>query len=65
MTINKGQLQQELVNRQSAYTQLKQGTEALLAINKMYWTEQLLLRFTRRIAFIRLRQLAEILPDDD
>lgn len=64
MTIDKKQLQQELVNRQNVYTQLKRGAEALLALNKLYWTEQLLLRLTRRIATIRLRQMVEILPDD-
>ncbi|MBK8904484.1 MAG: hypothetical protein IPM53_25120 [Anaerolineaceae bacterium] len=64
MTIDKKQLQQELVIQQNAYTQLKQGAEALLTINKLYWTEQLLLRLTHRIATVRLRQLAAILPDD-
>lgn len=64
MTIDKKQLQQELADRQNAYIQLKQGAEALLAINKLYWTERLLLWLAQRIAVIRLRQLAEILPDD-
>lgn len=64
MTIDKKQLQQELADRQNAYIQLKQGAEALLAINKLYWTEKFLLWLTGRIATIRLRQLAELLPDD-
>lgn len=64
VTIDKKQLQQELADRQNAYTQLQKGAGALLAINKLYWTERLLLWLAQRIAVIRLRQLAEILPDD-
>lgn len=64
VTIDKKQLQQELADRQNAYTQLQKGAGALLAINKLYWTERLLLWLAQRIAVIRLRQLAGILPDD-
>lgn len=63
MNIDKKQLEQQLVNQQNAYTQLKQGAGALLDTN-LYWTERLLLRLTHRIATIRLQQLAEIRPDD-
>lgn len=64
MTIKKEQLQRQLINQRHAYTQLQQGTKTLLAANRLYWTERLLLKLAHQIASLRLRQLAGIMPDD-
>lgn len=63
--IDKEILQQNLAQRQVAYKQVQKGANTLLAVDVLFWTERLLLRLTRKVVTIRLKQVAELVPDGE
>lgn len=48
-----------------AYKQLLQGSEGLLELDRLYWTEKLLLMLVRSLYKRRLEQLGEVLRDGE
>lgn len=58
----KEQLIDRLRQTGKAYKQLLVGSEALLELNSLYWTEKLLLKLVRMVYQIRLNQLAAVMP---
>lgn len=62
--MNQQQMENKFKAMGQAYQQLQEGSETLLEIDGLFWTEKLLLRIVNRLYYTRLNQLGEILRDE-
>lgn len=61
------QLAQKLLRMEQAYSELATGSETLLQLDTVYWTEKLLLKIVRSLYRHRLDQISDItkhIPDE-
>ncbi len=58
----RAEIQEQLLEKKLAYSQLLQGAEALHKDGTLFWTERWLLRLIATVAARRLAQLGSILP---
>lgn len=68
MALTGKNLQAKLSQMQEAYRELFLGSQTLIELDSLYWTERWLLRMVNRIARRRLKQLGDAstsLPDPD
>ena len=58
------EIMERLENMGGAYEQLHAGASTLLEIDRLFWTERLLLRLVRGLYGRRLGQIGGVLSDD-